>query len=257
MPVPFPGLSCGPRHCCRDGPGRMCWRTWPATPMRCGTCSAGARSGQDRPAYPSVQAREADIERGAVSRAEDLMADLAASAMALRAMARQLPDEAWPVRVRVLDSAPFPAAGLLTRRLAEVELHHCDLGTGYSPADWPAAFATMELAEPMRSQRQDRLRYPPPSPGAKPAFPGRPPAPWKPGQRLPGSWLGTGNESRPLPTPPASRRHSPRRSGRCRGRGRGPLKFLARTKRGASARRRQCVLSVAGFASGGTAPVRC
>jgi maleylpyruvate isomerase len=163
---------------------------------------AGARSGQDRPAYASAQAREADIERGAAMRPEDLMADLAGSAMALRAIVKQLPDEAWPVRVRVLDSAPFPAAGLLTRRLVEVELHHCDLGTGYSPADWPAAFATMELAEPMRSQRQDRLRYPPPSPGAEPAFPGRPPAPWKPGQRLPGSWLGTGNESRPLPTPP-------------------------------------------------------
>ena len=165
----------------------------------------GARSGQGRPAYASAQAREADIERGAVMRAGDLMADLADSAMALRAIVRQLPDEAWPVRVRVLDSALFPAAGLLTRRLVEVELHHCDLGTGYSPADWPAAFATMELAEPMRSQRQDRLRYPPPSLGTKPAFPGRPPAPWKPGQRLPGSWLGTGNESRPLPTPPDRR----------------------------------------------------
>jgi len=162
----------------------------------------GARSGQDRPAYASAQAREADIERGAVTRAGDLMADLADSAMALRAMVKQLPDEAWPVRVRALDLAPFRAAGLLTWRLVEVELHHCDLRTEYSPADWPAAFATMELTESMRSQRQDRLRYPPPSPGAKSAFPARSPAPWKPGQRLPGSWLGTGNESRPLPTPP-------------------------------------------------------
>ena len=131
--------------------------------------------------------------------AKELMADLADSAMALRTIVKQLPDQAWQVRVRVLDSAPFPAAGLLTWRLAEVELHHCDLGTGYSPADWPTAFATMELAEPMRSQRQDRLRYPPPPPGARPAFPGRPQAPWKPGQRLPGSWLGTGDDSRPLP----------------------------------------------------------
>ena len=158
---------------------------------------AGARSGQDRPAYASAGAREADIERGAAMRAADLMADLADSAMALRAVVRQLPDEAWQVRVRVLDSAPFPAAGLLTRRLVEVELHHCDLRTRYSPADWPAAFATMDLAEPMRSQRQDRLRYPPPSPEATPALAGRPPAPWQPGQRLPGSWLGTGNDSRP------------------------------------------------------------
>ncbi len=38
---------------------------------------AGARSGRDRPAYASAQAREADIERGAAMRAEDLMADLA------------------------------------------------------------------------------------------------------------------------------------------------------------------------------------
>jgi len=162
----------------------------------------GARSGHDRPAYASAQARDADIERGAAMTAKELMADLADSAMALRTIVKQLPDQAWQVRVRVLDSAPFPATGLLTQRLVEVELHHCDLRTRYSAADWPAAFATMELAEPMRSQRQDRLRYPPPSPGAEPAFPGRPPAPWKPGQRLPGSWLGTGNESRPLPTSP-------------------------------------------------------
>ena len=119
------------------------------------------------------------------------MADLADSAMALRTIVKRLPDEAWQVRVRVLDSALFPAAELLTRRLVEVELHHCDLGAGYGPADWPAAFAAMELAEPMRSQRQDRLRYPAPSPGAKPRFPAQPLAPWKPGQRLPGSWLGS------------------------------------------------------------------
>ena len=117
----------------------------------------GARSGQDRPAYVSEQAREAGISRGVDVPAKELMADLADSAMAFRTISRQLPDDAWQVHVRILDSAPFPAADLLIRRLVEVELHHCDLGTGYSPADWPAAFATMQLAEPMRSQRQDRL----------------------------------------------------------------------------------------------------
>jgi maleylpyruvate isomerase len=117
----------------------------------------GARAGQDRPAYVSGQAREADIAYGASMRAKELMADLADSAMAFRSFSRQLPDDAWQFPVRILDSAPFPAAGLLTRRLVEVELHHCDLGTRYGPADWPAAFVTMQLAEPMRSQRQDRL----------------------------------------------------------------------------------------------------
>jgi maleylpyruvate isomerase len=150
---------------------------------------AGVRSGQERPAYASARAREAGIERGAAMSAADLMADLADSAMALRAVVRQLPDEAWQAPVRVLDSAPFPAAGVLTRRLAEVELHHCDLGTGYGPADWPAAFAAMELAEPMRSQRAERLAYPQSATEAGPRSPARSPAPWSPGQRLPGSWL--------------------------------------------------------------------
>jgi maleylpyruvate isomerase len=145
----------------------------------------GARSGQDRPAYANAEAREAGIEQGAAMRAGDLTADLADSAMALRTVARQLPDEAWQFQVQMLDSAPFPAAGLLTRRLVEVELHHCDLGTGYGPADWPPAFAAVDLPEPMRSQRQDRLSRPQPARGTEPL----PPAPWKPGRPLPGSWL--------------------------------------------------------------------
>jgi maleylpyruvate isomerase len=150
----------------------------------------GVRSGQERPAYVSAEARQADIEFGAGMRAKELMADLADSAMALRTIARQLPDEGWQIPVRILDSAPFPAAQLLTRRLVEVELHHCDLGAGYGPDDWPAAFAGSQLAEPMRSQRQDRLSYPP-SEAAKLLSPARPPAPWNANRPLPGSWLGT------------------------------------------------------------------
>ena len=148
----------------------------------------GVRSGRDRPAYPSAQARQAGIEHGGGLRADELMADLASSAMALRTVARQLPGEGWQVPVRILDSAPFPAAGLLTRRLVEVELHHCDLGAGYGPADWPAAFAALDLAEPMRSQREDRITS---TRTAKPLAPVRPPAPYRPNQRLPGTWLGT------------------------------------------------------------------
>ena len=147
----------------------------------------GVRSGQDRPAYVSAEARQADIEYGTGLRASELMADLADSAMALRTVARQLPDEGWQAPVRILDSAPFPAAELLPRRLVEVELHHCDLGARYGPADWPATFARLELGEPMRSQRQDRLSYPP----SELRSPARPPTPWNPNRPLPGSWLGT------------------------------------------------------------------
>jgi maleylpyruvate isomerase len=123
----------------------------------------GAGAGEERPAYDSQDARDDDIERGAAQTAKELMADLADSAMAFRYVTRRLPGQAWDFPVQMLDSAPFPAAGLLTRRLVEVELHHCDLGTGYGPDDWPAAFAAMDLAEPMRSYRQDRINRVPPA----------------------------------------------------------------------------------------------
>jgi maleylpyruvate isomerase len=117
----------------------------------------GARSGTDRPAYRSTEARAEEIEQGAQRRPADLMADVAGAAMAFRTLTRQLPDEAWAYRVQILGSAPFPLGQLLTRRLVEVELHHSDLGLGYTPADWPAKFTRMDLPEPMHSQRQDRL----------------------------------------------------------------------------------------------------
>jgi maleylpyruvate isomerase len=142
----------------------------------------GARSGEERTAYSSAEARDAGIEESAALKAKDLVADLAGSAMALRAIARQLNEEAWQFPVRFPGSPPFPATRLLTIRLVEVELHHCDLGAGYGPDDWPDTFAAMELAEPMRSQRQDRLDRPrpePPEPVATTASPPRP-AGWRP-----------------------------------------------------------------------------
>jgi len=153
----------------------------------------GVRTGEDRPGYASAEAREAGIEQDAGRPARELTADLADSAMALRTVARQLPGEGWQVPVRMLDPGPrFPAAELLTRRLVEVELHHGDLGAGYGPAGWPAAFAAMELGEPMRSWRQDRLSRPEAAHTATAGLsPPRPPAPWRPGRPLPGSWLGT------------------------------------------------------------------
>ncbi len=117
----------------------------------------GARTGADRPAYASAEARAADIEQGARQKAADLVADVAGTAMAFRTLTRQLPDDIWPRQVQILGSKPFPLGQLLTRRLVEVELHHTDLGLDYRPADWPATFAGLDLPEPMRTQRQDRL----------------------------------------------------------------------------------------------------
>ena len=147
----------------------------------------GARSGQDRPAYASPEALAAAIEYGAARPAQELVADLADSAMAFRTVARQLRAQAWQVPLRIPGSAPFPASQLLTRRLVEVELHHCDLAAGYGTADWPAAFTALELGEPMYSQRLDRLARPPEAAGVAPGRHGpaggsvpRPPGPWRP-----------------------------------------------------------------------------
>jgi maleylpyruvate isomerase len=151
---------------------------------------AGARAGQQPPPFASAREVAAATEGSAAAPAAGLVADLADSAMALRFVARQLPEDAWQVPVPVPGLGQFLAAEVLTRRLTEVELHHCDLGTGYGPGQWLPAFAAMDLPEPLRSQRQDRLGYQQPPSAAERAPAARSPAPWKSGQPLPGSWIG-------------------------------------------------------------------
>jgi maleylpyruvate isomerase len=150
---------------------------------------AGARAGQDRPAYASPEARNADIDGSAAADAKDLVDDLVGSAMALRTVARQLPDTAWRYQLQVPGSPRFPAIQLLARRLAEVELHHCDLGVGYGHDQWSAVFAAMELDEPMRSQRTERLGYLQPG-SVRDRSMARKIPPYRAGQPLPGSWVG-------------------------------------------------------------------
>jgi maleylpyruvate isomerase len=140
---------------------------------------AGARAGQQRPVHTGAREREA----AAAQAPKDLMADLAASAMALRTVIRQLPDQAWSFRLKIAGAEPFPAAGLVTRRLVEVELHHCDLGIGYDASSWPPGFTEMQLPEPMRSQRQERLGYQPQTYQPTPARPDRPAAAPGPAQQ--------------------------------------------------------------------------
>ena len=149
----------------------------------------GARAGQDRPAYASAETRRADIDRSAAAGARELADDLAGSAMALRTVALRLPDTAWQCQVRMLDCPRFPASQLLIRRLAEVELHHCDLGIGYGHDQWSAVFARMELGEPMRSQRAERLGYVQPE-SVRARSMARKIPPYRPSQPLPGSWIG-------------------------------------------------------------------
>src|ERR1700759_1099247 len=118
------------------------------------------RTGHPNPAYLSPAARAADIETGAGRPRGDLIEDVAAAANAFRTVSRQLPDEAWDTRVTWVPGLdPFPARELLVRRLVEIELHHVDLGAGYTAADWPDSFGVLRLPEPLRSQREERRTW--------------------------------------------------------------------------------------------------
>ncbi|HEY9244491.1 MAG TPA: maleylpyruvate isomerase family mycothiol-dependent enzyme [Streptosporangiaceae bacterium] len=98
-----------------------------------------ARTGTRTPMYPSEAARAEAIEAGAKRSAAELTADLRDAAARFAAVAAGLPKAAWAAQVE-RRGQPFPAREILRARLSELEFHHVDLGTGYQPDEWPAAF---------------------------------------------------------------------------------------------------------------------
>ena len=92
-----------------------------------------------------VVSRAADIEAGADRRAIALVEDVRMSAFHLEQAWDELSDVGWAgtgLSVR----GEMPIATLPLRRLAEVEVHHVDLGLGYTADDWPDAFVRAELS---------------------------------------------------------------------------------------------------------------
>jgi maleylpyruvate isomerase len=104
-----------------------------------------ARTGVETPMYPGREARQEGIEAGAGRTAAELAEDVRQSAAGFAEEAAGLPASAWDVPVRGGSGPAHPAWLVLFRRLSEVEVHHADLGLGYGPADWPAAFVADEL----------------------------------------------------------------------------------------------------------------
>jgi maleylpyruvate isomerase len=117
----------------------------------------GVRTGVPGQAYASPQARDDAIDAGSGRDVVALLADLVSSAERFRTAAGAVPVEAWERPVVLPAGSSAPATQLLVRRLVELELHHADLAAGYGPRDWPEAFVVLELDEPMRSQREERL----------------------------------------------------------------------------------------------------
>ncbi len=104
-----------------------------------------ALTGTPTPQYPSLEARNAQIDEGAGRPAADLAADVIESARRFVALARELSLEAWAAEVQALRGPAHPAWFVLHRRLFEVEVHHVDLASGYTAADWPDWFVAEQL----------------------------------------------------------------------------------------------------------------
>lgn len=99
-----------------------------------------ARTGIEAAEYPSKEARAGEIEAGAGRGAAQLLADVRESADRFAAQYARMPAEAWRAIVRWTDGQEHPAARAADARLAEVVVHHVDLGAAYTPAQWPDSF---------------------------------------------------------------------------------------------------------------------
>jgi maleylpyruvate isomerase len=97
-----------------------------------------ARTGVRKPMYASVEAREADIEAGAGRALGVQVEDLQAAEARLRERFEDLPDAAWEAEVSWPSGVSRTADQIVVARLNEVEVHHVDLGLGYSFDDVPA-----------------------------------------------------------------------------------------------------------------------
>ncbi|NEA30834.1 maleylpyruvate isomerase family mycothiol-dependent enzyme [Streptomyces sp. SID13031] len=97
-----------------------------------------ARTGVRKPMYVSMEAREADIADGAARPLPEQLKDIADSEARLLERFENLPADAWAVEVSWPSGAVRTASQVVTARLNELEVHHVDLGLGYTFDDVPA-----------------------------------------------------------------------------------------------------------------------
>jgi maleylpyruvate isomerase len=114
-----------------------------------------ARTGVETPQYPSWEQRNLDIDSGSRRPISELRDDSHQSGERFLDEVSRLRGDDWEQPVRTLKSrTTFPARDVLTARRTEVEVHHADLGLGYSAADWPEDFARL-LVGRIRLDRAD------------------------------------------------------------------------------------------------------
>ncbi|MGA8255648.1 MAG: maleylpyruvate isomerase family mycothiol-dependent enzyme [Nocardioides sp.] len=105
-------------------------------------CLRGAAAGHEVPMYESDEARDADIVVLAGRPPSHVRDRLFASTTELAAAIDALPDEALDVVIARTPGSDrwFEAGEVAAMREGEVEIHHVDLASSFTPADWPDDF---------------------------------------------------------------------------------------------------------------------
>ena len=102
----------------------------------------GLVAGEQVPMYVSPEARDHDIDELAAGDAAPVRDRLLASTTRFADAVAALAPEHWAADIeRVPGGTTFAAAAVPAMRWREVEIHHADLGAGYSRHDWDPVFA--------------------------------------------------------------------------------------------------------------------
>ena len=106
----------------------------------------GAHLGRPQPMYASQEARDADIEALAGSEPPTLRERFLAATGQFSEALDAMHEADWEGRFERTPGGPqFALGNVPLMRLREVEIHHADLGVGYSARDWPADFCAILL----------------------------------------------------------------------------------------------------------------
>ncbi len=110
----------------------------------------GVIEGEPHPMYASDEARDADIAELAATHRDPLWRRFKVASARLDEAFSALAESPAEVVESLIERTPgsarrFAAGATPGMRMSEVEIHHVDLGVGYSPADWPASFVREAL----------------------------------------------------------------------------------------------------------------
>ncbi len=104
-----------------------------------------ATRGEVAEMYPGGrEQRTADIESGARRSAAEIVADVTTTVVRLEAVWDEMPPDAWTA-TGITIAGEETMADLLFIRWRETEVHHADLGLGYSWSDWDPEYVRLDL----------------------------------------------------------------------------------------------------------------